>query len=199
MVLSEELKLVTPTFILIAGPNGAGKSTSAPALLSDQNQALEFVNADDIAKGLSAFNPEKVAVAAGRILLERFQELSDAGESFAIETTLSGRGYARHVEDLKGRGYRFELIFLWLPSVELAVARVAQRVALGGHNIPEDVIRRRYRSGLKNFFELYRPMADLWRFCDSSQPHPRLIAHGDSTQEFAIDQQIWHTAKSEKS
>ena len=141
---------------VVLGPNGAGKSTSAPALLSNQYEALEFVNADDIAKGLSAFHPEKVAIAAGRILLQRFQELAEANESFAIETTLSGRGYARHITDLKRRGYRFELIFLWLPSVELAVARVAQRVALGGHDIPEDVIRRRYQAGLRNFFNLYR-------------------------------------------
>ena len=152
---SQEQGFVKPTFILIAGPNGAGKSTSAPALLSDQYDALEFVNADDIAKGLSAFHPEKVAIPAGRILLRRFRELAEANESFAIETTLSGRGYARHIEALKKKGYRFELIFLWLPSVDLAVARVAQRVVLGGHNIPEDVIRRRYQAGLKNFFKLY--------------------------------------------
>ena len=188
-------RIVAPTFILIAGPNGAGKSTSAPALLSNQYEALEFVNADDIAKGLSAFHPEKVAIAAGRILLQRFQELAEANESFAIETTLSGRGYARHITDLKRRGYRFELIFLWLPSVELAVARVAQRVALGGHDIPEDVIRRRYQAGLRNFFNLYRGLADLWRFYDSSRPHPHLVARGDSLEEFAVDPEMWHNVR----
>lgn len=186
---------MTPTFILIAGPNGAGKSTSAPPLLSDQYEALEFVNADDIAKGLSAFHPEKVAIPAGKILLGRFQELAEAAESFAIETTLSGRGYARHVTALKQKGYRFELIFLWLPSEELAVVRVAQRVALGGHHIPEAVIRRRYKAGLQNFFSLYRPLADRWKFYDSSQPHPRLIAYGTSLEEFTVEGELWHNVR----
>ena len=189
------MSLVARTFILIAGPNGAGKSTSAPWLLSDRDEALEFVNADDIAKGLSAFHPEKVAVAAGKILLRRFQELAGANDSFAIETTLSGRGYVRHIRELKQRGYRFELIYLWLSPPELAVARVAQRVVLGGHNIPEEVIRRRYHAGLKNFFELYRPLADSWKFYDSSDLHPRLIAYGDSLKEFTLDPKLWHTVK----
>ena len=192
---SQEQGFVKPTFILIAGPNGAGKSTSAPTLLSDQYDALEFVNADDIAKGLSAFHPERVAIPAGRILLRRFEELARANESFAIETTLSGRGYARHIAALKKKGYRFELIFLWLPSVELAVARVAQRVALGGHTIPEDVIRRRYQAGLNNFFELYQPLADLWKFYDSSRPHPRLIAYGEFSEVFTVDPEIWHNVR----
>lgn len=190
---------MTPTFILIAGPNGAGKSTSAPSLLSGQYDALEFVNADDIAKGLSAFHPERVAIPAGKILLRRFQELAKSNESFAIETTLSGRGYARHIEALKRKGYRFELIFLWLPSEELAVARVAQRVALGGHKIPEDVIRRRYKAGLANFFEMYQPLADMWKFYDSSQTHHRLIAYGESQEVFTVDVDMWHNVRDKHS
>ena len=184
-----------PTFVLIAGPNGAGKSTSAPALLSEHGEALEFVNADDIAKGLSAFHPDRVAVAAGKILLKRFRKLAESKESFAIETTLSGRGYAGHIRQLKNAGYRFELFFLWLPSEELAVARVAQRVALGGHNIPEPVIRRRYRSGLQNFFNLYHPLADSWRFYDNSSARPRLIAKGADEAELVFDSELWETIR----
>ena len=188
-----------PSFVLIAGPNGAGKSTSALTLLSDQYEALDFVNADDIAKGLSAFHPEKVAVAAGRILLQRFRALVRSRQSFAIETTLSGRGYAQHIPNLKEGGYRFEVIFLWLPSEELAIARVAQRVLLGGHDIPELVIRRRYKSGLSNFFNLYRPLTDLWKFYDSSKPEPRLIAYGNAVEEFPVEPDLWHTVRGETS
>lgn len=141
---------MNPTFILIAGPNGAGKSTSALTLLSDQYDALEFVNADDIAKGLSAFHPERVAIPAGRILIRRFEELARVNESFAIETTLSGRGYARHVAALKKKGYRFEL---------------------------------------------YQPLANLWKFYDSSRPHPRLIAYGEFSEVFTVDPEIWHNVR----
>ncbi len=182
---------MSPTLAFIAGPNGAGKSTSAPTLLVDREEALEFVNADDIAKGLSAFHPERVAVAAGKILLNRFRELAESKESFAIETTLSGRSYARHIRLLKSAGYRFELFFLWLPSEELAVARVAQRVRLGGHNIPEPVIRRRYYAGLENFFHLYRPLADSWRFYDSSHHQARLLASGFDQTEVVLVQDLW--------
>ncbi len=183
-----------PTFVLVAGPNGAGKSTSAPRLLRDEFGPIEFVNADAIAKGLSSFNPEKVAVAAGRILLRRLDALQRAGETFAVETTLSGRSYSKQVKKLKADGYRFDLLFLWLPSVDLAVARVAQRVKLGGHDIPEPVIRRRYRAGLRNFFTLYRPMADSWKFYDSSA-NPKLLAYGDSESEFIVRPDLWHNVE----
>lgn len=186
-----------PTFILVAGPNGAGKSTMAPALLRDEYGAIDFVNADDIAKGLSSFNPESVAVTAGRILLERIHQLSASRQTFATETTLSGRSYTKHIVTLKAKGYRFDLLFLWLPSSELAISRVAQRVSLGGHNIPEPVIRRRYESGISNFQSLYRPLADSWKFFDCSTSVPLLVAYGTKDSEVALQPELWHTITGE--
>ncbi len=114
------------------------------------------------------------------------------GATFAVETTLSGRGYARRINLLKKLGYRVDLLFLWLPTEELAVARVANRVKIGGHSIPEKVIRRRYRAGLRNFFQLYRPLVDSWKFYDSSAFHPRLLAYGSPDQEVALAAEVWH-------
>lgn len=187
-----------PDFVLIAGPNGAGKSTAAPGLLRDQRGSIEFINADDIARGLSAFQPESVAVAAGRILLDRVRSLSRAGRSFAVETTLSGRTYLRHIEEYKERGYKVSIFFLWLPSPELALHRVRQRVLLGGHNIPEDVIRRRYSAGLSNFLGPYREAVDFWRLYDGSGPTPKLIAHGSGETELVNDEPLWHTVQGDR-
>lgn len=157
-----------PHVIVIAGPNGAGKTTAAPALL---NQALDinhFVNADTIAAGLSAFAPEKAAIQAGRAMLERMRYLASEGENFAFETTLASRTFAPWIADLKKNGYLFHLAFLLLDSAELAVSRVAERVRMGGHFIPEETIRRRYEAGLRNFFDLYIPIADSWQMYDNS-------------------------------
>lgn len=169
----------TPHVIIIAGPNGAGKSTTAPAVLQGALGVTEFVNADTIAAGLSAFNPEKAAFHAGRVMLERLQQLADNDENFAFETTLASKTFAHWLKTLKLRGYAFHLIYLWLPSPEFAVARVAERVRIGGHNVPEKTINRRYHAGLKNFFNLYRPLADSWYFHDNSQnTGPLLLASG---------------------
>ena len=154
---------------------------------------MEFVNADDIAKGLSSFNPETVAMAAGRNLLERIEHLADSRRSFALETTLSRQGYPRHITRLRNLGYRTSLLFLWLPNADLAVARVAQRVSLGGHNIPEDVIRRRYTSGLKNFPGPFRQAVDFWKIYNAAAPSATLIAQGTTSAEFANDEALWHT------
>ena len=154
--------------VVIAGPNGSGKSTAAPDLLRDYLQISEFVNADVIAQGLSGFNADAVALEAGRIMLQRLRQLATQQVNFAFETTLASRTYARWLTQLRDDGYRVHLIFLWLPSEEMAVARVASRVERGGHDIPEDVIRRRYHAGLKNFFSLYRPVVDEWRVYDNS-------------------------------
>lgn len=175
-----------PAVIFIAGPNGAGKSTAGPRLLRDEFGVLDFVNADAIAAGLSAYNPEGVAFQAGRILLERVRELARGRKDFAVETTLAGRGYLGWVRRLRTEGYWFHLFFLSLPSEELAVERVASRVRLGGHNIPEATIRRRFRAGLQNFFRLYRPQADHWRLYDSSHPSPVLL---DPSEVAALEAQ----------
>lgn len=188
-----------PNLIVIAGPNGAGKSTVAPALLQGTLRVNEFVNADAIAQGLSAFAPERVAFQAGRIMLERLQQLANQRVNFAFETTLASRTFAPWIGNLQQTGYLFNLIFLWLPSAEMAIARVQQRVTQGGHNVPEETIKRRYNSGIRNFFQLYRPLADNWRFYDNSNPlEIRLIASGRGIVEEVISENgTWDSIKRE--
>lgn len=165
-----------PSIVILAGPNGAGKSTVAPALLRDVLGVTEFVNADDIARKLSADDVDAAAIRAGRVMLDRIHRLAQQRTTFAFETTLASRSFAPWLAELKGDGYSVELIFLWLPSPEFAIARVADRVRGGGHSIPADTIRRRYRSGLRNFFRMYEPLASNWRVYDGSGPEPRLVA-----------------------
>jgi predicted ABC-type ATPase len=177
-----------PHVVILAGPNGAGKSTAANLLLAGALGVQEFVNADVIAKGLSAFQPEQVALQAGRIMLDRLRELADQRVHFAFETTLASRSFAPWISDLRQTGYDFILVFLWLPTEEMAVDRVRTRVQLGGHDVPEETIRRRYRVGLRNFFELYQPLADGWRFYDNADPFgPQLLASGKGATEVTIN------------
>ena len=157
-----------PLVIAIAGPNGAGKTTLAPFLLRNHFGLTEYVNADTIALGLSAFRPDGAAFEAARIMLMRIRGLADARTHFAFETTLATRSYARWLRDLKQGGYRFHLMFLWLRSPELALERVRYRVLTGGHAVPEEVVRRRYHRGASNFFDSYQPMADSWVVYDNS-------------------------------
>lgn len=149
-----------PHVIIIAGPNGAGKTTAAPALLGTALELDHFVNADTIAAGLSAFAPEKAAIQAGKAMLERMHYLANNNEDFAFETTLASRSFAPWISKLKDKGYLFHLTFLLLDTADLAVSRVAERVKMGGHFVPEETIRRRFKGGLKNFFNLYKPLAD---------------------------------------
>lgn len=137
----------------------------------------EFLNADLIAAGLSPFAPETQDIRAGRLLLIRIRELTAARETFGFETTLSGRGYVRLFKKMRRDGYRVVVFFLWLPSADIAVARVRERVAQGGHDVPTSTVRRRYQSGLRNAFRLYRPLADMWRVYDASYLPPRIVAH----------------------
>jgi predicted ABC-type ATPase len=183
-----------PRVIVLAGPNGAGKSTSAARLLRGALGVDEFVNADVIAQGLSRFAPERVAMAAGRIMMRRLKELAAARASFAFETTLASRSFAPWLADLKAAGYRVHLVFLWLPSAEVAVARVAERVRLGGHDVPEETIRRRYRAGWANFGERYQPLADSWQVIDNSVVRkPRVIAAGQGRRtEVVRNQTLWN-------
>jgi predicted ABC-type ATPase len=168
----------SPAVVVLAGPNGAGKSTAAPRLLRGTLGVTEFLNADLIARGLSPFNPEQAAVEAGEIMLTRMEELARRRITFGLESTFAGRTLAMRVRELIKQGYEFHLAFLWLPSADLAVARVADRVRMGGHNVPEETIRRRYRAGLRNLFTLYLPLATTWRVYDTSQTRIRLIASG---------------------
>ncbi|MGH2367410.1 MAG: zeta toxin family protein [Chloroflexota bacterium] len=169
----------SPNVVVIAGPNRAGKSTAAPFLLKDALGVTEFVNADVIAQGVSAFEPEQVAVMAGRIMLARLRELAQRRVDFAFETTLASRSFAPWLTRLVASSYAFHLVFLWLPAADFAVQRVAARVRLGGHSVPEEVVRRRYDAGLRNFFALYQPLTTTWQMYDSAVVGvPRLIAAG---------------------
>lgn len=188
-----------PSLVVLAGPNGAGKSTTAPALLKGVLGVKEFVNADVIARGLSAFDAEGAAFAAGRVMLGRLREVARQRVCFAFETTMASRSFAPWISGLMEVGYAFHLVFLWLPSAEFAIARVAERVRMGGHDVPAGTIRRRYRAGLRNFFALYRPLATTWRVYDNSGvPPPRLIATGrGSAATRVVDRRTWEAIEGE--
>jgi len=163
---------------IISGCNGAGKTTASYTVLPEVLDCREFVNADEIARGLSPFNPESVAIEAGRLMLERIECLLGLGASFAIETTLATRSYIRLVERAQMQGYTVHLLYFWLESPELAIERVAQRVSEGGHNIPEQTIRRRYKLGLSNLVRLFIPIVDEWYLFDNSTNNYECIAQG---------------------
>jgi len=162
--------------LILAGPNGAGKTTFAKEYLPNEAGCPIFVNADLIAEGLSPFQPEIVAIRAGRLMLSQINEHVRKGESFAFETTLSGRGYAQRIPRWQGQGYQVKLFFLRLPTPEMAITRVKQRVREGGHGVPEAVIRRRFHSGWRNFENIYRDLADEWALYDNSGVQPLLLA-----------------------
>jgi predicted ABC-type ATPase len=182
-----------PTLYIIAGCNGAGKTTASFTILPEMLKCKEFVNADIIAKGISPFQPEKVAFEAGRIMLQRIQQLIDAKETFAFETTLSTKSYKNLITACKAKGYKIKLLFFWLNSSELAIDRVKIRVSQGGHNIPDDVIKRRYKRGLENFFKIFMPLCDYWQFIDNSFNIPYKITTGNKKVEKSIyNAELWH-------
>jgi predicted ABC-type ATPase len=165
---------------IIAGPNGAGKTSFARQFIPAALNITQFVNADLIAYGLSPFAPEREAVQAGKLMLRRIDKLAGSGESFCFETTLSGRSYARMIPAWQAKGFTVRLIFLSLVNVETAIARVAERVAQGGHSIPEAVIRRRFTAGQANFHNLYKRLVDGWALYDNSGPSPVLMDSGEN-------------------
>jgi predicted ABC-type ATPase len=175
----EPRKVSSPDVVALAGPNGAGKSTTGPPLLKETLGVTQFVNADLIAEGLAAFDPEGAALTAGKVMLSRIRGLANSRTTFAFETTLAGKSYARWLVELIQQGYLFHIIFLWLPSPEFALERVRDRIRRGGHAVPERTVHRRFHAGLRNFFSLYQPMADTWRIFDNSgAPPPSLISAG---------------------
>jgi predicted ABC-type ATPase len=176
-----------PNAYIIAGSNGAGKTTFVREFLPRYVHCREFLNADLLAAGLSPFDPDTAAVAAGRVLLTRMKELIRQGRDFGFETTLAGKTYQPILRDMKRRGYRLRLFYLWLPTVEMAISRVAHRVEEGGHNVPEVVIRRRFNLGARNLITLYLPLFDLWMLFDSSMLHPRKIACYDGRKTEVLD------------
>ena len=164
--------------LIIAGPNGAGKTTFAREFLARESDYVTFINADLIAAGLNPLQPEEEAMRAGRLMLQMIEERVRAGDSFAFETTLSGRGYARSIPRWQVQGYTVKLVFLTLPDVETAISRVRRRVREGGHQVPEDVIRRRFDAGWRNFESLYRDLVDQWMLYNNSGDTPVLLAEG---------------------
>jgi predicted ABC-type ATPase len=187
----------TPLAVVLAGPNGAGKSTSAPYVIKDALAVDEFVNADTIAQGLSAYRPDASAVTAGKVMLERLRALASLRRDFAFETTLSGRFHARWLRGLKAAGYRTHLIFLSLPSADLAIARVADRVRRGGHHVPDAVVRRRFIAGLRNLFSVYMHAVDAWTIHDNADVvSPRLVAsRALNTSTVVADATAWKSLK----
>ena len=149
--------------IIVGGPNGSGKTTFATEFLPNEAECPNFVNADLIAAGLSPFTPGAVAIKAGKIMIELINDFVNEGESFAFETTLSGNRYAKLIPEWRSKGYRVTLFFLSLPNEEMAIKRVRQRVSVGGHDIKEEVIRRRFKSGWKNFNDIYKNIVDEWK------------------------------------
>jgi len=160
---------------IIAGPNGAGKTTFATEFLPSEAKCINFINADLIAAGLAPFQPEKAIIRAGKIMLHQIDECIKKGESFAFETTLSGKTYLRKIKEMKAKGYKIVIYFLKLATVELAIERIKLRIAQGGHNIPEQDIRRRFERSWTNFQTLYKPLADKWIIFDTSGLQPRVI------------------------
>ena len=175
---------------IIGGPNGAGKTTASYSVLPNILECREFVNADEIARGLSPFNPESVAIEAGRLMLRRIAELLRRNESFSIETTLATRSYFRLIEQAHRQGYDVTLLYFWLRTPEQAIERVAERVSKGGHNIPSNVIRRRYQEGIDNLFRIYMPIVDTWVLVNNSMTPRSIVATGGRNQQTEINDEV---------
>ena len=178
---------------IISGCNGAGKTTASYTVLPEILDCREFVNADEIARGLSPFNPESVAIEAGRLMLQRIEELLGKGVTFSIETTLATKSYINLVRKAQAQGYSVKLLFFWLQNPELAIRRVAKRVENGGHNIPEDVIKRRYVAGISNLFNLFMHEVNSWVIFDNSQNPRKQIASGGKDAETIIDEEMLYS------
>ena len=171
---------------IIAGCNGAGKTTASVTILPEVLNCKEFINADEIAKGLSPFQPESVAMQAGRIMLARMDELLQKGETFAFETTLATKSYKQKIEWAQANGYEVTLLFFWLDSPNMAKKRVAQRVAEGGHSISSQTIERRYHNGIANLFAIYIDMVDICYIFDNSEGRKELIAQKERHKDIVI-------------
>jgi predicted ABC-type ATPase len=176
---------------IIAGPNGSGKTTFVKRFLPYYADCINFVNADLIAAGLSPFSPEIAAIKAGKIMLDQIHEHVNAVHDFAIETTLAGRSYVRLLKDLKNKNYRIHLFYLWLAKPDLALKRIAERVRTGGHDVPPEVVRRRFARSASNFFHLYRPLLDSWMLFDNSADLPHLVAKEESGNLTVVDDKLF--------
>jgi predicted ABC-type ATPase len=186
-----------PTLYIISGCNGAGKTTASYTILPEILDCKEYVNADAIAAGLSPFQPEKVAFEAGRLMLERIDYLISQQIDFAIETTLSTKSYVQTIHKCKDLGYEIVLIYFWLRSTDLAIERIKERVERGGHHIPEDVVKRRYKRGSENLHNLFIPLCDYWLVVDNSENTPVQIAEGHESIDINVfNEETWKIIKS---
>jgi predicted ABC-type ATPase len=176
---------------IIAGPNGSGKTTFAKKFLPDYAKCPNFVNADLIAQGLSPFSPRLAAMKAGRLVLEQIHGLAEKNLDFAFETTLAGKSYLSLLKGLKNKNYSIHLFFLWIPNPELALARIKERVADGGHDIPAADVRRRFKRGTHNLFKLYKPILDSWMLFNNSGSAPSLIAEERERRLLIIDKELF--------
>ncbi len=181
----------TPQVYIIAGPNGSGKTTFASEFLPNYADCPNFINADTIARGLSGFSPDAVALKAGRILIEQIETYASKKADFAFETTLSGMTYLSRFKDLKKEGYAIHMFFLWIPDVKLSLARVANRVKMGGHDIDEKVVRRRFHKGISNFLNHYRQVLNSWSLFDNSGNAPYLIAEERAGELEILDRKLY--------
>jgi len=187
-----------PNLYIIAGCNGAGKTTASYTVLPEMLNCKEFVNADEIARGLSPFQPEKAAIDAGKIMLTRIQGMIKSHIDFSFETTLSARHFVNLIKEAQKQGYFVTLVFFWLSSVDLAIQRVKIRVSEGGHSIPEDIIRRRYKMGVNNLVNKYIPVCDYWMIVNNSEGPLNLIAEGLKNLETEVkDTMIWNKIKAQ--
>lgn len=183
---------MTKRIFIIAGPNGSGKTTTALSLQPDILSIYEFINADEIARGLAPLHPESMALTASKLMVQRLRDLLGAKKSFAFETTAAGTNYIKYLKDAQAVGYEINLMFLWLSSPDLAVKRVARRVAEGGHYVPEETIRRRYKAGLRNMVKYYLPLAHTALILDNSIGLQKIIARKSIRDGLEIqNEEIW--------
>lgn len=178
---------------IIAGPNGSGKTTFATTFLPEYAKCDRFINADLIAYGLSPFSPQQVAIKSGKLVLEQIKEYSEVGVDFGFETTMSGMTYLKYFKMLKDKRYKIHVFFLWIPSSQLAIARVKDRVAQGGHNVPVVDIKRRFERSTEKFFKQYRLLADKWILFNNAESKPRIIAKKQNAHIDVIDQELFDT------
>ncbi len=176
---------------IIAGPNGSGKTIFAKKFLPDYAKCPNFVNADLIAQGLSPFSPGTAAMKAGRLVLEQIHNLADKNLDFAFETTLSGKSYVSFLNGLSKKDYSVNIFFLWIPNTELAIDRIKDRVASGGHNVPAVDVKRRFYRGLYNFLHYYKPLADTWLLFNNADAVPKLIAQEKNGKAEIIDEALF--------
>ncbi len=181
----------TKNVYIIAGPNGSGKTTFAKKFLPDYAKCPNFVNADLIAQGLSPFSPRTAAMKAGRLVLEQVRKLAAKNSDFAFETTLSGKSYISFLKELRKRNYSINIFFLWIPTAELAIGRIQDRIADGGHDVPAADVRRRFHRGIYNFLNYYKPLADTWLLFNNADAVPRLIAQEKNGRTKILDKVLF--------